>query len=324
MNGTVNGAVNGGGIRVQGLTKRFGKVHALQGVDLEVRPGTVLGLLGPNGAGKTTIVRILSTLERPDSGTASVGGHDVVREPHLVRRAIAVVGQYATVDQGVSGRENLYVVARLLGLRPRAARARAEELLELFGLGAMAGRAAGGYSGGQRRRLDLAASLIGRPGILYLDEPSTGLDPHSRKELWDLIRGLTDEGMTLLLTTQHMEEAEALAGDVVVVDRGLVVAAGTPKELRSRIGGQMLHVRTAATADLETARSALRAAGLAPAGDGEDGVLRMPLTRDDHLTAALRALAGADIVVTGFETRTPSLDEAFLALTSVPRDREDQ
>ncbi|WP_248958356.1 ATP-binding cassette domain-containing protein [Sphaerisporangium perillae] len=315
--------MNGGGIRVEALTKRFGKVHALRGVDLEVRPGTVLGLLGPNGAGKTTIVRILSTLERPDSGSAFVAGHDVVRHPHLVRKAIAVVGQYATVDESISGRENLYLVARLLGLRPRQARARADEMLELFELGAVGGRSAGGYSGGLRRRLDLAASLIGRPGILYLDEPSTGLDPHSRKELWDLIRGMTHEGMTLLLTTQHMEEAEALAGDVVVVDGGRVVAAGTPKELRSRIGGQMLHVRLAATTDLAAARAALRAADLTPVADAEENVLRMTLTRDGDLTAALKALAGGDIVVTGFETRTPSLDEAFLALTGAHGDEED-
>ena len=302
-------------IEVEALTKRFGRVEALRGVDLQVRTGTVLGLLGPNGAGKTTIVRILSTLERPTSGRAVVAGHDVVREPHRVRQAIAVAGQYATLDENISGRENLYVIARLLGLRPRQARARAEEMLELFGLTAIAARTAKGYSGGLRRRLDLAASMIGRPGILYLDEPSTGLDPHSRKELWDLIRAMTDDGMTLLLTTQHMEEAEALADDVVVVDSGRVVAAGTAKELRARIGGQTLHVHTAATADLDAAVAALRAVGLVATTGAEENALRMKITRDGDLTAALRALALGDVMVTGFETRTPSLDEAFLALT---------
>ncbi|MEV0230702.1 ATP-binding cassette domain-containing protein [Nonomuraea sp. NPDC050786] len=310
--------MSAGGIVVEGLTKRFGEVAALKGVDLDVPPGTVLGLLGPNGAGKTTIVRILSTLERPTSGRALVGGHDVVRDPQRVREVIAVVGQYATIDDGISGRENLYMLARLRGESPRRARARADEMLELFGLDASGGRTAKGYSGGMRRRLDLAASLIGRPEILYLDEPSTGLDPRSRKELWDIIRTMTDDGMTLLLTTQHMEEAEVLADDVVVVDHGQVIARGTPKELRSRVGGQLLYVQ-AALGDLAEARAALVAAGLTPVAgppdtSGED-VLHMALARDEDLTSALRALGGSDVTVTGFGTRTPSLDEVFLALT---------
>ncbi|MFD1546318.1 ATP-binding cassette domain-containing protein [Nonomuraea guangzhouensis] len=313
--------MNGGGIVVEGLTKRFGEVAALKGVDLDVPAGTVLGLLGPNGAGKTTIVRILSTLERPDSGRAVVAGHDVVRDPQSVRQVIAVVGQYATVDEGISGRENLYMLARLLGESPRRARARADEMLELFSLSAAGGRRAKDYSGGMRRRLDLAASLIGRPEILYLDEPSTGLDPRSRKELWDVIRTMTDDGMTLLLTTQHMEEAEVLADDVVVVGHGRVIARGTPKELRSKVGGQLLYVQTA-LGDLAEARAALVGAGLtpvaappdAPDASGEN-VLHMALARDGDLTAALRALAGANVTVSGFGTRTPSLDEVFLALT---------
>ncbi|MGW0810977.1 ATP-binding cassette domain-containing protein [Nonomuraea sp. NPDC002799] len=310
--------MTGGGIVVEGLTKRFGEVAALKGVDLDVPAGTVLGLLGPNGAGKTTIVRILSTLERPDSGRAVVAGHDVMRDPQGVRQVIAVVGQYATIDEGISGRENLYMLARLLGESPRRARARADEMLELFGLSASGARTAKGYSGGMRRRLDLAASLIGRPRILYLDEPSTGLDPRSRKELWDVIRTMTDDGMTLLLTTQHMEEAEVLADDVVVVDHGRVIARGTPKELRSRVGGQLLYAQTA-LGDLAEARAALARAGLTPVAAPSDAsgenVLHMALARDEDLTTALRALAGANVTVTGFGTRTPSLDEVFLALT---------
>ena len=237
-------------IEAHGLVKRFGKTTALAGVDLTARTGTVLGLLGPNGAGKTTAVRILATLLRPDGGEARVCGYDVEREAHQVRQLIGLTGQYASVDEGLSGQNNLIMIGRLLGLPRADSRARAAELLERFELTDAAGRIAKTYSGGMRRRLDLAASLVGRPRVLYLDEPTTGLDPHSRNEVWAMIRQLVTDGTTVLLTTQYLEEADQLTQDIAVIDHGKVIATGSPDELKARTGLQVLEVSPASRADL--------------------------------------------------------------------------
>src|SRR5690349_223909 len=237
-------------IHAEGLTKRFDDTLALDGVDLSVPQGTVLGVLGPNGAGKTTAVRILATLPRPDAGSATVAGHDVLREPDAVRRAIGLTGQYAAVDEQLTGRENLVLVGRLLDLTRAAAARRAEELLDQFGLADAADRRTRTYSGGMRRRLDLAASLVGRPEVIYLDEPTTGLDPSKREDMWDVVRELTLQGTTVLLTTQYLEEADALADAISVFDRGRVIAHGTPDELKAIVGGRTLRVRPADPIDL--------------------------------------------------------------------------
>jgi oleandomycin transport system ATP-binding protein len=303
-------------IRVEGLQKRFGDTRALDGVDLEVEAGTVLGLLGPNGAGKTTTVRTLATLVRPDSGRAFVGGYDVVAQATEVRRLIGLTGQYASVDENISGRENLYLIGRLLDLSARKAKARADELLERFGLTAAATRPVRGYSGGMRRRLDLAASLVGNPRVLFLDEPTTGLDPRSRNDLWDEVRSFVAGGSTVLLTTQYMEEAEALADRVVVIDHGRVVTAGTPDQLRARVGGRVLHVRMERADEVTDAAKALADAGLGAAVTDEPaGRLSLPMADEQWLTAALRVIGGLGLTIAEIETRLPSLDEVFLTFT---------
>ncbi|MGH2525356.1 MAG: ATP-binding cassette domain-containing protein, partial [Actinomycetota bacterium] len=227
-------------IEAEGLVKDFGKVHALDGIDMVAREGSVFGLLGPNGAGKTTAIRVLSTLLQPTAGRATVGGYDVVRQPREVRRLIGLTGQYAAVDELLSGQENLYMIGRLLGLSTRDARARGKELLDAFDLSDAAGKYVKQYSGGMRRRLDLAASLVGRPQFLYLDEPTTGLDPRSRLELWGMIRTLVAQGTTVLLTTQYLEEADRLADDIVVLAEGRIAASGSPAALKARIGGERI------------------------------------------------------------------------------------
>jgi oleandomycin transport system ATP-binding protein len=238
-------------VEAAGLHKRFGSVRALQGVDLTVQRGTICGLLGPNGAGKTTAVRILATLLRPDGGTARVGGFDVARQPDKVRPLLGLTGQYAAVDEELTGHENLVLVARLLELSRAQARRRAGELLDRLELAQAGGRPVRTYSGGMRRRLDLAASLIGRPPVLVLDEPTTGLDPRARIEVWELVRGLVAEGTTVLLTTQYLEEADRLAAQVAVLDHGRVIEHGTPAALKARVGGQTLDVRPAERAQLQ-------------------------------------------------------------------------
>ncbi|HEY5989547.1 MAG TPA: ATP-binding cassette domain-containing protein [Streptosporangiaceae bacterium] len=303
-------------IEASGLVKRFGKTTALAGVDLAARPGTVLGVLGPNGAGKTTAVRILATLLRPDSGQARVCGYDIGRQAHQVRQLIGLTGQYASVDEGLSGVNNLIMIGRLLGeSRPRA-RARAVELLERFDLADAAQRPVKTYSGGMRRRLDLAASLVGHPRVLYLDEPTTGLDPRSRRDVWGMIRALVADGVTVLLTTQYLDEADQLAHDIVVIDHGKVIATGTPDELKDKAGGQVLEVLPADPARLDGVAAVLAArAGAAPAANAESGILRVPVADTAVLPAIIRDLDEAGVELAEFALRRASLDEVFLALT---------
>ena len=301
-------------IEAAGLTKSFGRTRVLDGIGFTAAEGTVLGLLGPNGAGKTTAVRVLCTLLRPDCGRAAVCGHDVVREPQRVRSLIGLTGQYAAVDDMLSAQENLYMIGRLLGLRRRAARRRAGVLLAEFGLSADAGRMVRTYSGGMRRRLDLAASLVGEPRVLFLDEPTTGLDVASRGQLWDLISGLAAGGVTVLLTTQYLEEADRLAGRVVVIDHGRVIAEGSPGELKERSGGQVIEVRPVRTEDLPTVTRLLTAITGTPATADRDTVA-VPAADPGQLGAAVSLLGREHIPVSQIGLRLPSLDEAFLRIT---------
>jgi oleandomycin transport system ATP-binding protein len=303
-------------IRAEGLVKRYGEVTALDGVDLAVPSGRVVGVLGPNGAGKTTMVRILATLVRPDAGRATVGGCDVLADPVRARGLIGLTGQYASVDEVLSGTENLVLLGRLLGMSRRDARARAAELLERFELTEAASRPLATFSGGMRRRLDLAASLVGRPRVLFLDEPTTGLDPHSRNEVWQVVRELVAEGSTVLLTTQYLEEADQLADSITVFDHGRVVAEGSPGALKRRIGGQILHVRPAVSADLPAAAAILaELTGAVPSRDEHSGVLTVPSDDPMLVSALVRRLDTAGISADELGLRLPSLDEVFLALT---------
>ncbi|MBD0744100.1 ATP-binding cassette domain-containing protein [Streptomyces sp. CBMA152] len=303
-------------IRAEGLVKRYGDFVALDGVDLEVPAGKVIGVLGPNGAGKTTTVRILSTLIRPDAGRATVGGHDVVRDPVRVRQLIGLTGQYASVDEALSGTENLVLIGRLLDMSKRAAKTRANELLEQFSLTEAASRPISTFSGGMRRRLDLAASLVGRPQVIYLDEPTTGLDPHARNEVWDVVRALVADGSTVLLTTQYLEEADQLADSITVFDRGRVVAEGTPGELKRRVGGQIMQVRPTLSADVdEVARILTDLTGAAPAREQHTSLLTVPADNPLLVSALARRLDAAGIGADEMGLRLPSLDEVFLALT---------
>ncbi|MEU4623048.1 ATP-binding cassette domain-containing protein [Actinoplanes sp. NPDC023801] len=305
---------NTNAIVAEGLVKRFGDTTALDGVDLTVPTGTVLGLLGPNGAGKTTAVRILATLIRPDAGHAVVGGHDLAGQPHEVRGLIGLTGQYASVDETLTGTENLLMIGRLLGLTRGAARARAAELLDRFELTEAAGRAAGKYSGGMRRRLDLAAGLVGRPRLLYLDEPTTGLDPRSRNEVWDIVRGLVADGVTVLLTTQYLDEADQLADAIVVIDHGRVIATGTPAALKSRVGAQTVSVRPADAGETALIREALGRVAAGPV-DVSGDVVRAPVSDPGALAKLVRDLDEHGLAVAELALRSPSLDEVFLSLT---------
>jgi oleandomycin transport system ATP-binding protein len=310
-------------IRVEGLVKRFGETTALDRVDFAVNTGTVLGLLGPNGAGKTTAVRVLATLLQPDAGYASVGGYDVVRDAHRVRQLIGLTGQYASVDETLTGMENLLLIGRLLGVQRREAKKRARELLTTFNLEDAADRAAKTYSGGMRRRLDLAASLVGRPRMLYLDEPTSGLDPRSRLELWDLVRVLVAEGVTVLLTTQYLEEADQLADEIAVIDHGRVIATGTPDELKAKTGAQSLEVRPADRADLPTVISVVgELARVTP--DVRGRLVTAPVVDPALLPAAVRRLDDAGVVITELALRNSSLNEVFLSLTGHPAEEADE
>ncbi|MEU7853821.1 ATP-binding cassette domain-containing protein [Nonomuraea sp. NPDC049141] len=299
-------------IEAEGLVKRYGETAALDGIDLRVRTGTVLGVLGPNGAGKTTAVRILATLVAPDAGRALVGGFDVTRQAGKVRELIGLTGQYASVDEKLTGTQNLVLMGRLLGLSRSEARARATALLSRFGLTDAADRLAGGYSGGMRRRLDLAVSLVSRPRILFLDEPTTGLDPHARGELWDAVRELVADGVTVLLTTQYLEEADQLADDLLVIDAGRTAASGSPGELKSLAGGHRLDVRPLLAADVEKAESILRTRA-------EGGLLSIPIHDLSVPPALLRELDDAGIVLAEHALRLPSLDDVFRTLTGAEK-----
>ena len=302
-------------ISVRGLSKSFGAVHALDAVDLEVAPGTVMGLLGPNGAGKTTAVRVMATLLAPDAGEVCVAGLDVVKDAVKVRHRIGLAGQYAAIDENLTGLENLVMVGRLYGMRRGPATERARELVARFGLTEAAGRPAKTYSGGMRRRLDLGAALVAKPPVLFLDEPTTGLDPRSRMDLWTAIEELVAEGRTVLLTTQYLDEADRLADTIAVIDRGRVIANGTPDELKDRVGGERLEVRLAARAD---ARAAVRA--LAPLSDEaphcEGDTVRVGVhRRAGTIVEAVRRLDGAGVDVDDITLRRPTLDDVFLSLT---------
>jgi oleandomycin transport system ATP-binding protein len=301
-------------IMAEGLVKRYGDTVALDGIDLAVRTGSVFGLLGPNGAGKTTAVRILATLVRPDGGHASVCGYDVVSQAHQVRQVTGLTGQYASVDETLTGTENLMLIGRLTGQSRSAARGRARELLAAFRLTDAADRAVKTYSGGMRRRLDLAASLVTSPRVLYLDEPTTGLDPLSRNEMWDVVRGLTATGVTVLLTTQYLEEADQLATDIAVVDHGTVIATGTPDELKARTGAQTLSVRPASPADVPAVVAIVAGLSLAEP-EIRHTTVTVPVGQQDVLPGVMRRFEDAGIRVAELTLRGSSLDEVFLSLT---------
>jgi len=312
--------VGGPIVQVEGLQRRFGPTWALRGIDLAINRGTICGLLGPNGAGKTTAVRILATLLRPDGGTARVGGFDVAQQPEKVRSLIGLTGQYAAIDEELTGYENLVLIARLLELSRREARRRAGELLERFDLTQAGGRSVRTYSGGMRRRLDVAASLIGRPQVLFLDEPTTGLDPRARGDVWELVRGLATDGATVLLTTQYLDEADRLATEIAVLDRGRVIEHGTSAQLKARVGGQTLDLRPAERAQLDTVATIVaEVAGAIPTRNGDGGLVSVPvpdsLAGSQALVAVVGRLDAAGIAVTEAGLRLASLDEVFLALT---------
>jgi ABC-2 type transport system ATP-binding protein len=314
----VEGPVAGGlAVEVRGLSKSFGSTLALDGVSLQIPTGTVLGLLGPNGAGKTTTVRVLTTLLRPDAGSATVAGHDVVSEKQAVRRSIGLSGQYAAVDENLTGFENLYMVGRLYGMGRRAARARARELLSRFALDEAAERPSKTYSGGMRRRLDLAGALVAKPAVVVLDEPTTGLDPRGRLDTWAMISELVADGATVLLTTQYLEEADQLADTIAVIDRGRVIAEGTADQLKARVGGERLQMVVAEPEQVEPARRVL-----ADVGSGEPvldvGMRRLSVPVSGGTKALVEAvrrfdLDGVDVLDVGLAR--PTLDDVFLALT---------
>ena len=301
-------------IEAEGLVKHFGETKALQGVDLAARQGTVHAVLGPNGAGKTTAVRILATLTRADGGTSRVGGYDTVRDAQKVRQMIGLTGQYASVDEDLTGTENLVLIGRLLELTGREAKARAAELLGWFDLTDAARRPAKTYSGGMRRRLDLAASLVGRPSVIFLDEPTTGLDPAKREDMWGVVRKLVGDGSTVLLTTQYLEEADALADEVTVIDHGRVIAHDTPLGLKWVIGGQTLSVQPADPDRLDDVRDILATVGTTAPESLRRGVFTVPVRDDSAMTEVVARLGAAGIAVTELSLHLPSLDDVFFSL----------
>jgi len=310
-------------VSVRGLVKSYGSVRALAGVDLEVAHGTVLGLLGPNGAGKTTIIRILTTLLRPDAGTAQVAGLDVVRDAARLRERIGLAGQYAAVDENLTGLENLTMVGRLYGARRAEAKRRGHELLERFELLDAASRPTKTYSGGMRRRLDLAAALVAKPPVLFLDEPTTGLDPRSRLQLWETIEGLVADGTTVLLTTQYLDEADRLATEIAVIDHGRVLAEGTPDVLKDRVGGERLEIRLDDSANAEAAARALVSMSDDPPSATGDLLTVSVRRRGGAIVEAVRRLDDAEVGVEDIALRRPTLDDVFLALTGHAAESDD-
>jgi ABC-2 type transport system ATP-binding protein len=312
-------------IEATGLRKTFGTTRAVDGVDLAVPSEAVYGVLGPNGAGKTTTIRMLATLLLPDGGSASVLGHDVVAEADTVRGLLSLTGQLASVDEDLTGRENLILLARLLGYARRPARARADELLEAFGLADAATRQVKNYSGGMRRRLDIAASIVVTPRLMILDEPTTGLDPRSRNQVWEIVRALVCEGTTVLLCTQYLDEADQLADRIAVIDHGRVIAEGTPGQLKASVGQGTLHVRVSEPEDRERAQAALGLALDAPVHLESDPVaLSIAAPDPERAAEAVATLAAADVELAGFSLGQPTLDEVFLALTGHPAEEEEE
>ena len=311
-------------IEAVGLHKSFGETHALAGLDFDAAEGTILCVLGPNGAGKTTAVRVLTTLTRPDAGHATVAGIDVMKEPAAVRAKIGVAGQYAALDELLTGSENLQMVGRLYRLDGRTARRRADELIEHFELSDAANRPVKTYSGGMRRRLDLGAALMAQPPVIFLDEPTTGLDPKGRLSMWDLIEGLASGGTTVLMTTQYLEEADRLADDIAVIDHGRVIARGTALQLKQQVGGERLEITISDAPWLDAARRVLEALGEGPARvDPETRHVSVAVTSHDGvLTRAIRELDAADVHVDDIGFRRPTLDEVFLSLTGRPAEEK--
>jgi ABC-2 type transport system ATP-binding protein len=310
-------------IEASGLVKSFGAVHAVDGVDLAVRRGSVYGVLGPNGAGKTTTIRMLATLLRPDAGSARVLGHDIVREADTVRGLVSLTGQLASVDEDLTGRENLILLARLLGLRRADAKTRATELLEAFDLAEASGRLVKHYSGGMRRRLDIAASIVVTPRLMFLDEPTTGLDPRSRNQVWDIIRSLAAAGATILLCTQYLDEADQLADGIAVIDHGRVIAEGTPTQLKASVGSGSLHVRLLDSEQRPEAERLLAQELGTVHLERDPAALSAPCGDADRAAEAVAELARSDVRIAGFSLGQPSLDEVFLALTGHPAEDED-
>jgi len=309
-------------IEATGLVKVFGDTRAVDGVDLAVRSGSVYGVLGPNGAGKTTTIRMLATLIRPDGGSARVLGHDIVQEPGAVRRAVSLTGQLASVDEDLTGRENLILLGRLLGLRRNAAKTRAAELLEAFGLAEAAGRMVKNYSGGMRRRLDVAASIVVTPQLMFLDEPTTGLDPRSRNQVWGIIRALVAEGTTILLCTQYLEEADQLADGIAVIDHGKVIAEGTPGQLKASVGTGALHVRLLDPQQRPQAEQLIGRALGAVHLEPDLAALSVQCSDAGRAAEAVAELSRSGIGVADFSLGQPSLDEVFLALTGHPAEND--
>jgi ABC-2 type transport system ATP-binding protein len=307
-------------LEASGLVKSFGDVHAVAGVDLAVRSGSVYGVLGPNGAGKTTTIRMLATLLHPDAGTASVLGHDIVREADKVRGLVSLTGQMASVDEDLTGRENLILLARLLGLKRADAKTRATELLEAFDLSEASGRLVKNFSGGMRRRLDIAASLVVTPELLFLDEPTTGLDPRSRNQVWDIIRSLAAAGTTILLCTQYLDEADQLAEGIAVIDHGKVIAEGTPAQLKASVGSGALHVRLLDADQRPEAERILERELGTVHRDADPASLSAPCADAGRAAEAVAELARSEVRIAGFSLAQPSLDEVFLALTGHPAD----
>jgi ABC-2 type transport system ATP-binding protein len=310
-------------IEAEGLVKTFGKVRAVDGVDLKVRTGAVYGVLGPNGAGKTTTIRMLATLLHPDGGRARVLGHDIVEEADAVRGLVSLTGQLASVDEDLTGRENLILLGRLLGLGRPHAKARAAELLTAFDLADAATRQVKHYSGGMRRRLDIAASIVVTPELMFLDEPTTGLDPRSRNQVWDIIRALAGQGTTVLLCTQYLDEADQLAERIAVIDHGHVIAEGTPGQLKASVGKSALHVRLIDPDQRDEAAQVLERSLGAPVHlEADPAALSVPVGDAERASDGIGDLARAGIGITGFELGQPSLDEVFLALTGHPAEEE--